>query len=82
LLGPREREVMQLVATGRLNKQIAFELGVSERTIKLYRGQVMRKMGAASLADLVKQAEKLGPLRLKARKGGEISQSSSSSRSG
>ena len=62
-LAPRERQVMSLVVSGRLNKQIAFELGISERTIKLYRGQVMRKMGAPSLADLVKQAEKLGPVR-------------------
>lgn len=62
-LAPRERQVMGLVASGRLNKQIAFELGISERTIKLYRGQVMRKMGAQSLADLVKQAEKLDHVR-------------------
>lgn len=62
-LAPRERQVMGLVVSGRLNKQIAFELGISERTIKLYRGQVMRKMGAPSLADLVKQAEKLGQVR-------------------
>jgi FixJ family two-component response regulator len=53
---------MGLVVSGRLNKQIAHELGTSERTIKLYRGQVMRKMQAESLADLVKQAGKLGPL--------------------
>jgi FixJ family two-component response regulator len=63
LLSPRERQVMGLVVSGRLNKQIAHELGTSERTIKLYRGQVMRKMQAESLADLVKQAGKLGPLR-------------------
>jgi FixJ family two-component response regulator len=62
LLSPRERQVMGLVVSGRLNKQIAHELGTSERTIKLYRGQVMRKMQANSLADLVKQAGKLGPL--------------------
>jgi len=62
-LAPRDRQVMSLVVSGRLNKQIAFELGISERTIKLYRGQVMRKMGAPSLADLVKQAEKLGSVR-------------------
>jgi FixJ family two-component response regulator len=68
LLAPRERQVMKLVVSGRLNKQIAHELGISERTIKLHRGQVMRKMGAESLADLVKQAEKLGP-RLVARNG-------------
>ena len=63
LLAPRERQVMHLVTSGRLNKQIAHELCISERTIKLYRGQVMRKMGADSLADLVQQAQKLGPLR-------------------
>jgi FixJ family two-component response regulator len=62
VLSPRERQVMGLVVSGRLNKQIAHELGTSERTIKLYRGQVMRKMQAESLADLVKQAGKLGPL--------------------
>jgi FixJ family two-component response regulator len=62
LLGPRERQVMQLVVSGRLNKQIAHELGISERTIKLHRGQVMRKMAAESLADLVRQVQKLGPV--------------------
>jgi FixJ family two-component response regulator len=61
-LSPRERQVMSLVVSGRLNKQIAHELGTSERTIKLYRGQVMRKMQAESLADLVKQAGKLDPV--------------------
>jgi FixJ family two-component response regulator len=78
LLAPRERQVMRLVVSGRLNKQIAHELGVSERTIKLHRGQVMRKMCAESLADLVKQAQKLGPIRQGAHNGGEVSQASSS----
>ena len=61
-LAPRERQVMHLVTSGRLNKQIAHELGISERTVKLYRGQVMRKMGVDSLADLVQHAQKLGLL--------------------
>jgi FixJ family two-component response regulator len=59
-LTPREREVMALVATGRLNKQIAYDLGISEITVKVHRGQVMRKMQAASLPDLARMADKLG----------------------
>lgn len=59
-LTAREREVMQHVIAGLLNKQIAAELGTSERTIKIHRGNVMRKMTANSLPDLVRMAEKLG----------------------
>jgi FixJ family two-component response regulator len=58
-LTPREREVMALVAAGRLNKQIAYEIGVSEITVKVHRGQVMRKMQAASLPDLARMADSL-----------------------
>jgi FixJ family two-component response regulator len=58
-LTERERQVMHLVTTGLLNKQIAFELGLSEITIKLHRASVMRKMDASSLADLVKMSERL-----------------------
>ena len=58
-LTPREREVMALVVTGRLNKQIAYDIGISEITVKVHRGQVMRKMQAASLPDLARMADKL-----------------------
>jgi FixJ family two-component response regulator len=58
-LTKREREVLAHVVEGRLNKQIAFELGTSERTIKIHRSQVMRKMSADSLPDLVRMADKL-----------------------
>jgi FixJ family two-component response regulator len=58
-LTPREREVFALVVSGKLNKQIAFKLGTSERTIKAHRARVMKKMQAKSLADLIRLAEKV-----------------------
>jgi FixJ family two-component response regulator len=58
-LTPREREILAFVVAGRLNKQIAYEIGVSEITVKVHRGQVMRKMQAASLPDLARMAGRL-----------------------
>ena len=59
-LTSREREVLELVASGLMNKQIAAELGLAEITIKIHRGHLMKKMGARSLADLIRMAETLG----------------------
>ena len=64
-LTPREQEVIRLVTAGLMNKQIAAEMGVSEITVKVHRGNVMRKMGARSLADLVRMADILGVRRAK-----------------
>jgi FixJ family two-component response regulator len=64
-LTSREREVLALVASGLMNKQIAAELGLAEITVKIYRGHVMKKMGARSLADLVRMTEMLGIRRAK-----------------
>lgn len=61
-LTPREREVMALVVTGRLNKQVAFDLGIAEKTIKIHRARVMDKMKARSLADLIHLSDKAGGL--------------------
>jgi FixJ family two-component response regulator len=60
-LTPREQRVMMLVTTGKMNKQVAGELGVSEITVKLHRGAAMRKMDARTLADLVRMAEVVKP---------------------
>ena len=59
-LTPREREVLPLVVSGLLNKQIAAEIGTSEATVKVHRSQLMHKMGADSLAELVRLAERIG----------------------
>ena len=60
LLTPRERQIMALVTGGLMNKQVAGKIGISERTVKIHRGNVMRKMRTKSLADLVMIAESLG----------------------
>jgi FixJ family two-component response regulator len=59
-LSPREQQIMSLVAAGLMNKQIAAEIGISEVTVKVHRGSVMRKMGAKSIADLVRMSDALG----------------------
>jgi len=64
-LTPREQEVIGLVTSGLMNKQIAAEIGVTEVTVKVHRGHVMRKMGAKSLAELVRMADALGIRRVK-----------------
>jgi FixJ family two-component response regulator len=60
LLTARERDVFRYVITGMLNKQIAHELGIAEKTVKVHRGRIMEKLGADSVADLVRLAEKAG----------------------
>jgi len=66
LLTPREREVLPFVVAGFANKQTAGDLGIAENTIGVHRGQIMRKMGARSLAELVRMADKLGIARISA----------------
>jgi FixJ family two-component response regulator len=61
-LTPRERQVFNLIIRGKINKQIAFELGTTERTVKAHRHQVMEKMQVHSFAELVANAERLGML--------------------
>ncbi len=62
-LSPREQQVMVLVTAGKMNKQVAGDLGISEITVKIHRGAAMRKMGARTLADLVRMAEVVKPKR-------------------
>ena len=62
-LSPREQQVMLLVTAGKMNKQVAGDLGISEITVKIHRGAVMRKMGARTLADLVRMADVVNPKR-------------------
>jgi FixJ family two-component response regulator len=62
-LSAREQQVMLLVTTGKMNKQVAADLGISEITVKIHRGAVMRKMGAKTLADLIRMAEVINPRR-------------------
>jgi FixJ family two-component response regulator len=64
-LTPREREILAFVSSGLMNKQIAAELGLAEITVKIHRGHIMKKMGAKSLADLLRKAETLGIHRAK-----------------
>jgi len=64
-LTPREREILALVSSGLMNKQIAAELGLAEITVKIHRGHIMKKMDAKSLADLLRKAETLGVRRAK-----------------
>jgi FixJ family two-component response regulator len=64
-LTPREREILALVASGLMNKQTAAEIGLAEITVKIHRGHIMKKMGARSLADLIRMAETLGIRRTK-----------------
>jgi FixJ family two-component response regulator len=60
-LSAREQQVMMMVTTGKMNKQIAGDLGISEITVKIHRGRAIRKMGARTLADLVRMAEVVKP---------------------
>jgi FixJ family two-component response regulator len=59
-LTPREREIVPYIISGMLNKQIAFKLGIAEKTVKVHRGRIMEKLCVESVADLVRLAEKVG----------------------
>ncbi len=59
-LSPREREIVPYIISGMLNKQIAFKMGIAEKTVKVHRGRIMEKLGVESVADLVRLAEKAG----------------------
>jgi len=59
-LTPREREVLKHIVAGQLNKQIAYDLGTVEKTIKFHRGSIMKKLGVRAVADLVRMTEKVG----------------------
>jgi FixJ family two-component response regulator len=60
MLTPREYELLPYVISGMLNKQIAFKLGIAEKTVKIHRGKIMEKLGAHSVAELIRQTEKVG----------------------
>jgi len=75
LLTPREFEVMQLVITGMLNKQVGSQLGMAEKTVKVHRGRVMQKLGVTSVAQLVRLVQKAGNVAVETSSGAKANQS-------